>query len=334
MKKILITGANGFVGGAMARRLLSRGVPVRLLDLPGHPLWQQWEKSGAECVSGDLRDYSAVRAALEGCSHVFHSAALLNSVADWSVFESVNVGGTENLCRAALDEGVSRFVHLSTSDVFGLPRFGRSTLDESSPFFPWNEPYADTKIAATRRVKQYMSHQGLPATIIYPGWVYGEGDRQFLPTVMDMIRDGTVFTWHRKEPYEINFIDINDLCDAIDKVLEDESSIGQDYLVLDTNTGITPARFFALVARQMNMRIRVVHVPYPVMFVLACVSQWLARHRIVRKPLLSTTDVKAFGHAFRFSNEKARQALDWSPRVSPEDGVLRAVEWQMQRGAH
>jgi nucleoside-diphosphate-sugar epimerase len=318
----------------MARRLLAKGVQVKLFDLPGHPLWPQWEKSGADCIKGDLRDFGAVRAAVEGCTHVFHSAALLNSVAPWDVFEDINVGGTENLCRAALEVGGVRFIHLSTSDVFGLPRFGRSVLDESSPFFPWNEPYPDTKIAATRRVKQYMSHRGLAATIIYPGWVYGEGDRQFLPTVMDMVRDGTVFTWHRRDPYEINLIHISDLCDAIDKVLENNSSVGQDYLILDTHTGMVPARFFGLVAQQMQKRIRVVHVPYGLMFLIASISQWLARHKLVRKPLLSTTDVKAFGHPFRFSNEKARRDLGWAPQVPPDEGVLKAVDWQLQREGH
>jgi nucleoside-diphosphate-sugar epimerase len=329
--KILITGANGFVGSALAKRLLAKGIAVRLFDLPGHGLWPQWNKSNAECIEGDLRSYQTVREAVRGCTHVFHSAALLNSVAEWRVFADINVGGTENLCRAAVEEGNLRFVHLSTSDVFGLPRPGRSLLDESSPFHPWNEPYADTKIAATRRVKQYMSQDGLAATIVYPGWVYGEGDRQFLPAVMEMVRDGIAFTWHRRDPYEINLIHINDLCDSIEKILENDRSIGQDFLVLDTATGMTPARFFSVVAGQMNRKLRIIHVPYPVMFAVAAISQWLARKKLISKPLLSTTDVKAFGHSFRFSNEKARLTLGWEPKVDPQQGLVRAVQWQQQR---
>lgn len=333
MKTALITGACGFVGSAIAQTLLGKGWQVHLLDLPGNPLWESLPAS-PRCnrFEGDIRDRHLVRMAARGCTHIFHTAALLNSIAPRDAFLDINVNGTRNLCEIALENKVQHFIYVSTSDVFGIPEEGE-VITERTPYRPWNEPYADSKIEASRVVKQFIREHSLPATLVYPGWVYGPGDRQFFPAIMQMVRDRWVFTWHRRRPYEVDLIHIDDLMRAILAMLDTPLSVGEDYLILDRATKMTPESFYRQVADVMGARINVLKVPYPLMMLIAWVSQALTRKGITQKHLLSTTDVKAFGNDFHFSTEKARKHLNWQPAISAREGVRKAVEWQLQQSA-
>src|SRR3990167_15175 len=310
--RILVTGGFGFVGSKAVMALLRNGHSVRVLELPGHPLQQRfldaWAESGqVEIALGDVAVYRDVEGALAGCDRVLHTAALLNSVASFSKFHRVNALGTANICQASLAAGIQRLVVVSTSDVFGIPRPGQ-TLNENSPLQSWNEPYADTKIEAVKTVRHYRDQQGLPVTLVYPGWVYGPGDRQFFPAVLDMIKDRHVFTWEKRDPYEINLTYIDDLVDALLKCLLTHEQSGE-YLILDTQTAMRPEQLFRAMADYFRLPIRVHHVPYGLMMLLAVCSQWLARRGLIAKPLLSTTDVKAFGNEFHFSNRRAAEQL-------------------------
>lgn len=333
MKTALVTGACGFVGSAIAHSLVGLGWQVHLLDLPGNPNWDALSRS-PRCVrfEGDIRDKDLVALAARGCTHIFHTAALLNSIAPRDVFFDINVNGTRNVCEVALENKVERLVHVSTSDVFGIPEDGE-IINERTPYRAWNEPYADSKIAASDMVKHFIREHQLRATIVYPGWVYGAGDRQFFPTIMQMVRDRWVFTWHRHRPYEVDLIHIDDLLRAILKMLDTPLSEGEDYLILDRATKMTPESFYRQVADVMGARISVIKVPYVLMLAIAWVSQWLTRKGITQKQLLSTTDVKAFGNDFHFSTDKARKHLNWQPQVNAREGVRQAVEWQLRQSS-
>lgn len=332
--RILVTGGFGFVGSKAVLGLLQRGHDVRVLELPGHPLQRHfvdyWAAAGpVDIVQGDVAVYRDVEGAVAGCDRVLHTAALLNSVASFSKFHRVNALGTANICQASLAAGIARLVVVSTSDVFGIPLPGQ-TLDENSPLQPWNEPYADTKIEAVQTARRYRDQQGLPVTLVYPGWVYGPGDRQFFPAVLDMIKDRHVFTWEKRDPYEINLTYIDDLVDALLKCLLTHEQNGE-YLILDTQTAMRPEQLFRAMADYFQLPIRVHHVPYGLMLLLAVCSQWLARRGLIAKPLLSTTDVKAFGNEFHFSNRRAAEQLGWRPATPVAEGLRRSLEWQAKR---
>jgi len=333
--QVLVTGGFGFVGSAIVTAMLRAGHRVRVLDLPDHPKREAFERAwralgDVEIAGADIGRADQVEQAVKGCRMVVHSAALLNSIASYSQFHRVNVLGTENVCRACLNEGVERLVVISTSDVFGIPELGE-TITEDTPLRPWKEPYADTKIQAVKAARYYRDSRQLPVTIIYPGWVYGPGDRQFFPAILNMLKDRHVFTWERRNPYEINLIYIDDLVDAVTRCLTSHKQRNGEYLILEPRTFTTPARLFGLMAEHFNLPIRIHHVPYALMMVIAACSQWLARRRIVRKHLLSTTDVKAFGNEFHFSVDRARRELGWEPKMTVDQGLRKAFDWQTQR---
>src|SRR5512139_2064552 len=151
---VLVTGAAGFVGLALVKRLRTDGEQVRALALPGDRRLPELRALDVEVVEADVTDAAAIAPHFAGVERVFHAAALVHGWHPWERYRAVNVGGTQHVARAAHAAGVRRFVHVSTSDVFGIPRLG-GVLDESCAYEPWGEPYPDTKIEAERWLWQY-----------------------------------------------------------------------------------------------------------------------------------------------------------------------------------
>lgn len=337
-RKVLVTGAAGFVGSRLVHALLDRGLQVRALDLETSQAFRQLRETLAdnpqvECVGADITDPQAVQAAVDGCHYIFHVAALLNSIAPYEVFYRINVGGTENLCRAAVAAGIERFVLVSTSDVFGIPGGPDQIWSEGTGYRPWGEPYADTKIKACETVRRFHQLHQLPFTIVYPGWVYGPGDQQFFPAILDMLKDGVMFVWHRKTPYYIDFVYIDDLVDGILAAGFSDAGLNDDFLLLDSDSPFTMADVADYLATAWHYRIRLIRLPYRPLLWIAGALQWLARNGIIKHHLLSRTDVKAFGNAFRFSNQKARDKLGWAPRTPLTAGLANYVAWAKPTGA-
>lgn len=320
----LVTGGAGFVGFALARRLVATGARVRALVLPDDPHAAVLCAAGVEVVAGDVTDAASLAPAFAGVGRVFHAAALVHGWHAWSRYRAVNVTGTANVARAAHAAGVARFVHVSTSDVFGIPRRGE-TLDESCPFAPWREPYADTKIEGERWLRAFAAAQGLPLSVVYPGWVYGPGDRAFFPGFAQAIRDGLLVFWQRDT--RLAWVHVDNLADAIVRVASAPSAVGEGYLVHDDAEGPTLedvcARLAAILGKPFVPR----YVPYGVMYAAAVATAAVWRVlRLRGGPPVLTADVKAFGVPFRFSTAKVR-TLGWRPAIGIEAGMDQAFAW-------
>ena len=326
----LVTGASGFVGQAIVRRLLADGDRVRALTLPGdRRLPELRELGAAEVVEADVTSFEAVAPHLAGVARVFHTAALVHGWHPWERYRAVNVGGTQHVARAAHAAGVRRFVHVSTSDVFGIPR-GDELIDESTPYREWNEPYPDTKIAAERWLWQWRRESGLALSVIYPCWVYGPGDQAFFPSLAEAIDDGFMMFWHRRTRLYWTYVD--NLADAVVLAGTHSAAVGNGYLVHDGEPGPTLQEVCARIAALIGQRPPTLHVPYAAAFGTAWLAQALGRAlRLRGAPLLLTNDVKSFGSQWRISNAKLRRDLGWSPRVPTDAGMDAALAYLRQQ---
>jgi nucleoside-diphosphate-sugar epimerase len=229
MKNVLITGATGFIGRHVVKANLAKGNRVRALVLPGDAGEAGLRQQGVEVVNGDIRDYEAVRRAVGDVDIIFHTAAIVTDWAKKELFWEVTVGGAENICRAAIDAKVSRLVDISTCDVFGTDE--SKVMDESLPLQYWGEPYADSKIDAEKVMRRYHEEQGLPLAMVYPLWVFGEGDQTFVPLLADAIIKKELVFWRKGAIVWPTYID--NLVDLLMLISEDKRAIGNGYLVHD-----------------------------------------------------------------------------------------------------
>ncbi len=324
----LVTGASGFVGQAIVRRLLADGDTVRAMVVPDDPHRDELRALGApgrlELVSADVTHADTLSAPLDGVQRVFHAAALVHGSHSWDRYYAVNVEGTQNVARAAHAAGVRRFVHISTSDVFGIP-VADEVIDEQTPYRRWHEPYPDTKIAAEQWLWGFHRDVGLPVAVIHPCWVYGPGDHAFFPSLANAIADGMMFFWHRRTHLYWAYVD--NLADAIVLAGTDPAAVGNGYLVHDGEGGPTLQEVCARIADTLGKRPPTMHVPYAVAHAVAATAQLAWRTMRLRgAPPLLTNDVKSFGSQWHISNAKLRK-LGWTPRVGIAEGMDAAIEY-------
>ncbi len=324
----LVTGAAGFVGLALVKRLRDDGARVRALALPGDRRLPELRALDVEVVEADVTDAAAIAPHFAGVDRVFHVAALVHGWHPWERYRAVNIGGTQAVARAALAAGARRLVHVSTSDVFGIPRHG-GVLDESRPYDYWREPYPDTKIEAEQWLWHFHRESGLPISVIYPCWVYGAGDEALFPGFAQAIRDGLLMLWQRDT--KLAWVHVANLADAIVLASTDPAAVGQGYLVHDDADGPTLedicARLAPIVGKPFTPR----YIPYAVALSVAATAQGAWRLlRLTGAPPVLTNDVKSFGFRFRFSNAKLR-ALGWRPRVGIAEGMDEAFAYFASR---
>ena len=323
MKKVLITGASGFIGSHIVKANLAKGNAVRALVLPGDPGGDVLKQKGVETVMGDIRDYEKVRQAASGREIIFHCAAVVTDWAPKKLFQEVTVCGAENIARAALEAEVKRLVDMSTCDVFGTDE--SQVMDETFPLQYWGEPYADSKIDSEKVMRRYHKEKGLPLTMVYPLWVYGEGDQTFVPLLADAIIKKELIFWRKGAIVWPTYID--NLVDLLMLISEDERAVGNGYLVHDGES-TTLEEFCEGIAEALGVPPIKTYIPYWSAMAAASVMEFLWKLlRIKMRPLLTTYTVTNLGSRFRFSIEKAERELGWKPKIAYREGFGKTMEW-------
>lgn len=324
----LVTGASGFIGGHVAARLLAEGYQVRCL-VRGSSDTTLLDTLGVELAVGDLTDAPSLTAAVEGCRYVFHCGAM---VSDWGTaqeIERANVEGTRNLLEAAAHAAVERFVHVSTTDIYGYP--GSAAVDESQPssteFRNW---YSHTKIAAEAEVRRYERERGVPVVILRPATVYGPGSVDVVGEMAKAIHGGHMLLVDGGRAVA-GLCYIDNLVDVAVLALRHERAVGEAFNVSD-GLPVTWRQFTDGLASGLGVGPVKLSAPYSVAnalgFGLESGYRFLRRTTRLRLPaLLSRQAVQVLGKNQDFSNAKAQRLLGYSPRVDYAAGLAKTVAW-------
>ncbi len=229
--KIFITGGTGFIGSAVARRLLARGEAVTVLDNQSRRI-HDLESLGAAAVIGDVRDAEHVRRVIAGADAVIHCAGLPKQ-ASWRAYRGVHIDGTRNVLSAAADAGVRRVVHVSShSAMFSgvdLPR-----MEESDPYpSRFIDPYSETKAAGERAALEFHGRNGMEVTVIRPDVVWGRGDTTILPIMAKLSRSPLGIPMCGDGSNIEATSHIENLVDGIILGLDSPASPGRVYLISD-----------------------------------------------------------------------------------------------------
>ena len=226
----LVTGASGFIGSRIARRLRQEGWDVRAIVRAHDP---SPDLTGVEQVVGDFIDPGVAREAGQGVGVVIHSAA--TGTADREDAMRVNVGGTHSMITAAVANGSNRYLQISTASVYRTE--GLTVADEDSPLHPADAPpYSATKAEADRAVLEHARTDGLRATILRLGAVLGvHPTSTWGVKVPERIRtDPSSFM--RPRDHSMPWVHVDDIVDVVLLVLAREASVGRVYNLMDEHT--------------------------------------------------------------------------------------------------
>jgi nucleoside-diphosphate-sugar epimerase len=319
--RAFITGASGFIGAHLARRLIAGGWAVLALDLsaPTAPA------PGTELVLGDILDPGPWKRALEGTDVLFHLAAALGaSRLSEGEFLRINAGGTEAVLGAAREVGVGRVVHVSSAGVIGAVREG-ALADEASPPNPRNA-YDRSKLAG-ERIALEAARRGAPVSVVRPGWAYGPGDRRTFK-VIKAIHDRR-FALVAPDRGKQTPVYVDDLVEGIVRTAEAGRS-GEVYHLAGDEV-LTVRRMAEIIAEACGVaapRLRIPVVPARV----AALALEAAFAPFGKEAPLNRSRLAFFLDPKPLSNAKARQELDFSPATDFRAGTARAVAWYRERG--
>lgn len=328
--RALVTGGGGFLGSALARRLVADGHRVRTLARGEYPALREL---GIETLRGDLREPESVATAVHGVDVVFHTAALAAGVGEFREFAGINVEGTDNVISACRGAGAALVFTSSPSVVAtGTDLEG---ANESIPYAKkFRAAYPRTKAEAERRVR-CAAAKGLPAVALRPHYIWGPGDRHLLPRLLARQRAGTLKRVGSRDPltdtiYIDNCVDAHLL--AAEKLLAG-ARIGDVYFVADES----PIGLWTMVDRLLAAAgegpVRG-HVPAGVAFAAGGVLE--ATYRLLGKkeePRITRFAAEQMSHAEWFDISAARRDLGYAPRVSRDEGLRRLAAWCRGEGA-
>lgn len=323
----LVTGATGFVGGAVVRTLCRAGFPVRALVRPGRD-YRPLEALGVEMLVGDLRDAASLQRALQGCRCVFHVAADYRLWApDAASMYATNVEGTRALMEAALAAGVARIVYTSSVATLGLP-FQGGAGDEDTPVTLQDMigPYKRSKFLAEATVRRLVATQGLPAVIVNPATVIGAGDWQPTPTGRMIVRAAA----GRMPAYVdtgLTLVNVEDVAHGHLLALQ-RGRVGERYILGGENLSLQAilGHIATLVGRPAPRW----RLPYGAALAVGWTAERWAR-LAGGIPIASVDEVRMARKNMFFSSRKAERELGY--RVcSAQPALAQAVNWFREQG--
>ena len=315
---ILVTGASGFVGWHIARKLVERGCSVRVLVRQTSRLR---ELAGVEAVTGDLRDAESLRRAVAGCERVFHAAAdyRLWAPEPQELYES-NVDGTRNLLAAARDAGVGQVVYTSTVGCIGIPKDGEGNEQTPVGLDDMTGPYKRSKFLAEQVALEFAAG-GFPVVIVNPTAPVGDHDFKPTPTgkiVVDFLKGGMPAYIETG----LNLVDVKDVAEG-HLLAADRGKPGERYILGSQN--LTLAEIFARLERASGVKAPAHRIPYALAFAAGAASTgWAAVTG--QEPRASLDAVRMARKKMWVSHAKAGGALGFAP-APPDEALARAVAW-------
>lgn len=308
-KKILVTGADGFIGSHLAEILVKAGYEVRALTLyNSFNSWGWLDNSlltkEMEVISGDIRDPFSCQQAVSGCDAVFNLAALIAIPYSYqapSSYVSTNVDGTVNLLQAARNADISHFIQTSTSEVYGTARY--TPIDEEHPLQP-QSPYSASKIGSDSMALSYYNSFSLPVTLARPFNTYGprQSARAVIPTIITQIAAGKthIQLGDLSPTRDFNFVE--DTCNGLISLLGKSQTLGE-VINIGSNTEVSILDTVHMIRNIMNSDVDIIH----------------DTNRI--RPEKSEV------HRLVCDNQKLLRLTGYQHQVSLEEGLRKTIEW-------
>ena len=328
MRRILITGGQGFVGRELVKRFADLGHQVTCVDMVTEPF-----RKDVQFLKVDIRDKAAVLEACKGMDSVIHNASLVhtkhNRIEDeWAV----NLGGTENILEACKAHSIPRLTYISSASAVYEGEDIKNG-DETLPYSSISQaPYADSKIAAEKKVLAFSGSGATVACAIRPHVIFGAGDKRFIASILQKAREGKLARAVGNRDKLSDFTYISNLVDAVvsaeERLTPGSPVCGQAYFV----TNGEPIAFFDFIEKfivEMGYPPIRGKVPYWLAYTVAAIAEGIDTLKggtLNAEDGLTRFAVRYMVTDHYFNISKARRDLDWNPKVSLEQGIRLTIK--------
>lgn len=320
-ERVLLTGATGFLGNELCRRLIAEGAHVRALVRPG-PAASSVEELGASLHFGDLRESWSLDGAARGIDLLIHAAGIHRGGAVRRAdFWQINSEGTKRLLQEAARHRVRRFVYISTAGIHGAVRRGRLAT-ENSPARP-RDLYELTKWRGEQAVRRIAHSDRMEAVILRPSAIYGPGERRFIKLFRPIARRRFVLVGSGRT--RLHFIHRDDAVQGILSAATARQAAGETFLLADRSP-ITTGDLVKLIADLLGIPPPRLRVPYQAVHLLALATEVACWPFRVEPPLYRRR-LAFFGTDRAYATDKARNFLGFGAQVTLADGLRELAAW-------
>ena len=332
---ILVTGAAGFTGHHAVMEAVKAGFSVRATDVSSRYYSAMFEALGVEFIKSDLTKRDGLEALLDGVDGVFHVAGIHDYSTPRPAMVAVNVDAVENLCDACISVGLARFIHLSSAGVYGYDWHDKTPVSEDAPkLTPPLNVYNETKWAGEQVVHRYIADEGLRATILRPGAIYGTRSEYGIHNAVKHVsyhRDKRKILMLGSGENVEGFVHVEDVCRAMIYAFDHDAMIGEAYNVADDSRWTT-AEFFRFLSRELFGEEKpFFRVPVQVLAPVAAASQLVAKG-LGTKSKLEKDTLHYMSCDRIWDNAKLKDAGFTLKHPDVRPGMKQTLDWYVENG--
>lgn len=324
--RVLVTGATGFTGIVLTRKLVDAGLDVSAVARSTSNL-EPFEGLPITWFRGEVFDESVIHEAMQGQEYVFHvAAAFREAKSSERDYWNVHVKSTQLIAEKIPSiPGFKRLIHVSTFGVHG--HIENPPATEESPFSP-GDGYQRTKLEAELWLKEYAQKNNINYTIIRPAAIYGPGDKRLLK--LFKMATQPFFPLLGKGKCMYHLVHVDDLTDAILIAATHPKAQGEEF-VIGGDEAIPIAELAGIISRHFGSKIRIVRLPIGPFFLLADICEKICQPLKIEPPLYRRR-VAFYSKDRHFDVSKMRNTLGFTPRYSNEKGVIQTADWYVENG--
>jgi len=324
--QVLVTGATGFTGVVLTKKLVKAGLKVNAIARHSSDL-EPLRNFDIRWFRGDVFDENTVAKAAEGAVYIFHvAAAFRDAKSSEQDYRNVHLESTKLLAHQALaNPNFKRFVHISTIGVHGHIEDGPA--DENYRFSP-GDGYQRTKAESELWIRDFGKKQGLPFTVIRPAAIYGPGDKRLLKLFKMTRRKYFPLFGNGKCIYHLTHVD--DLTNSFIIAATSPQALGEVF-ICGADEPIAIADIGRIVARTLGKQIKIIRIPIWPFFIAADICQAICRPFHIEPPIYRRR-VAFYTKDRFFDTTKLRTVLGYHPVYSNEEGIIQTARWYVEQG--